>query len=184
MNVRGAHLHRISKHRLQQFDDRCFRGVFLRGELVDVDALAPKLFDLVRDPGERKNLAKEHPERLRDLRRRIDAHLEASAKLSPDRPPQRVPLTDADVQHLAEGDYAEGDYAEVDESNQGARVSASGEIIVEQKQPPTLRSGPNLEIADLGPGGGYMMCASDHFYYTPLENIQAYADAARECVYG
>ena len=35
----------------------------------------------------------------------------------------------------------------------------------------------------LGPGGGYIMCASDHFYFTPLENIQAYADAARECVY-
>lgn len=38
-------------------------------------------------------------------------------------------------------------------------------------------------FAKLGPGGGYIMSASDHFYETPLENLQAYSDAARECVY-
>ena len=31
--------------------------------------------------------------------------------------------------------------------------------------------------------GGYILSASDHFFETPPENIRAYADAARECVY-
>jgi len=34
-----------------------------------------------------------------------------------------------------------------------------------------------------GPGGGYMMCVSDHFFEAPPENLLAYAEAARECVY-
>ena len=34
-----------------------------------------------------------------------------------------------------------------------------------------------------GPGGGYMMCVSDHFFEAPPENLHAYAEAARECVY-
>jgi hypothetical protein len=35
----------------------------------------------------------------------------------------------------------------------------------------------------LGPGGGYIMSPSDHFFHTPAENLKAYADAAKECVY-
>jgi uroporphyrinogen-III decarboxylase len=34
-----------------------------------------------------------------------------------------------------------------------------------------------------GPGGGYIMSPSDHFFHVPPENLQAYADAARECIY-
>jgi hypothetical protein len=34
-----------------------------------------------------------------------------------------------------------------------------------------------------GPGGGYMLCVSDHFFEAPPENLRAYAEAARECVY-
>lgn len=34
-----------------------------------------------------------------------------------------------------------------------------------------------------GCDGGYIMSASDHFFETPAENLKAYADAARECVY-
>lgn len=34
-----------------------------------------------------------------------------------------------------------------------------------------------------GRNGGYIMCASDHFFHTPKENLIAYANAARECVY-
>jgi len=34
-----------------------------------------------------------------------------------------------------------------------------------------------------GPGGGYTMSPSDHFFETPVENLEAYARAARECVY-
>ena len=34
-----------------------------------------------------------------------------------------------------------------------------------------------------GPGGGYIMSPSDHFFETPPENLQIYADAASECRY-
>jgi len=43
------------------------------------------------------------------------------------------------------------------------------------------------EVHDLfttyGQGGGYIISTSDHFFDAPLENLKAYADAARECVY-
>jgi uroporphyrinogen-III decarboxylase len=35
----------------------------------------------------------------------------------------------------------------------------------------------------LGPGGGYIMSAADHFFEAPVENLRAYAAAARECTY-
>lgn len=38
-------------------------------------------------------------------------------------------------------------------------------------------------FAELGPGGGYILSPSDHFFETPVENLQHYADAARECRY-
>jgi uroporphyrinogen decarboxylase len=38
-------------------------------------------------------------------------------------------------------------------------------------------------FAELGPGGGYIISPSDHFFETPAENLQHYADAARECRY-
>lgn len=39
-------------------------------------------------------------------------------------------------------------------------------------------------FADLGPNGGYIMSPSDHFFETPPENLQRYAEAASECRYG
>jgi uroporphyrinogen decarboxylase len=38
-------------------------------------------------------------------------------------------------------------------------------------------------FAEYGAGGGYIMSPSDHFFEASVENLQAYADAARECVY-
>ena len=35
----------------------------------------------------------------------------------------------------------------------------------------------------VGPNGGYICSLSDHFFETPLEKLQYFADAARECVY-
>lgn len=35
----------------------------------------------------------------------------------------------------------------------------------------------------VGYEGGYILSCADHFFETPPENIQIYADAARECVY-
>lgn len=34
-----------------------------------------------------------------------------------------------------------------------------------------------------GPGGGYIMSPSDHFFHIPEENLRAYAEAARKCIY-
>ena len=34
-----------------------------------------------------------------------------------------------------------------------------------------------------GPGGGYILSASDHFFHAPVENLRAFAEAGRECVY-
>lgn len=34
-----------------------------------------------------------------------------------------------------------------------------------------------------GKNGGYILSTCDHFFNAPLENLKAYADAARECVY-
>lgn len=38
-------------------------------------------------------------------------------------------------------------------------------------------------FADLGPGGGYILSPSDHFFEAPVENLRAYAEAARACRY-
>jgi hypothetical protein len=35
----------------------------------------------------------------------------------------------------------------------------------------------------VGPDGGYILSASDHFFDTPPGNLRVYAEAARECVY-
>lgn len=34
-----------------------------------------------------------------------------------------------------------------------------------------------------GPDGGYILSTSDHFFDVPVDNLRAYADAARECRY-
>jgi uroporphyrinogen-III decarboxylase len=34
-----------------------------------------------------------------------------------------------------------------------------------------------------GTNGGYMMSACDHFFHAPVENLKAFAEAARECTY-
>ena len=34
-----------------------------------------------------------------------------------------------------------------------------------------------------GQGGEYMISAADHFFETPPENLQTYADAVKECIY-
>ena len=35
----------------------------------------------------------------------------------------------------------------------------------------------------VGYEGGYVLSCADHFFETPVENLQIYSDAARECVY-
>jgi uroporphyrinogen-III decarboxylase len=41
-----------------------------------------------------------------------------------------------------------------------------------------------IELFDkVGTNGGYICSASDHFFETPMENLSAFADAARDCTY-
>jgi hypothetical protein len=46
-----------------------------------------------------------------------------------------------------------------------------------------IRSKVHKLFREVGYDGGYICSCADHFFETPLENIQAMADAARECVY-
>ena len=38
-------------------------------------------------------------------------------------------------------------------------------------------------VQEAGARGGYIISTCDHFFNTPVENIKAYAEAAKECVY-
>jgi len=35
----------------------------------------------------------------------------------------------------------------------------------------------------VGSEGGYVLSCADHFFDTPVENLRAYVEAARECAY-
>lgn len=49
--------------------------------------------------------------------------------------------------------------------------------------PEKIREAVHTLFERVGQEGGYICAASDHFFDAPLENIQAMADAAKECVY-
>jgi len=49
--------------------------------------------------------------------------------------------------------------------------------------PEQIRAETRRLFEALGPGGGYILSASDHFFEAPLENLRALAEAGRECVY-
>ncbi len=49
--------------------------------------------------------------------------------------------------------------------------------------PDAIRAEVRRLFEGYGRDGGYVMSASDHFFETPVDNLRAYATAARECVY-
>jgi len=49
--------------------------------------------------------------------------------------------------------------------------------------PEIIREMVHRCFREAGPEGGYIMATSDHFFHASEENLRAYADAARECVY-
>lgn len=49
--------------------------------------------------------------------------------------------------------------------------------------PTQVRSETRRLSEILGPGGGFILSASDHFFHAPIENLRAYAEAAHEFVY-
>lgn len=55
--------------------------------------------------------------------------------------------------------------------------------VLEQGTPAQVRAEVHRLFERAGPGGGYICSTCDHFFQAPIENLQAMADAAKECVY-
>ena len=58
--------------------------------------------------------------------------------------------------------------------------------VLERGTPETIRETVRKAFAETGGAhgpGGFILCTSDHFYNVPVENLRAYAEAARECTY-
>lgn len=49
--------------------------------------------------------------------------------------------------------------------------------------PEKIRSETYRLFEAFGPGGGYILSASDHFFHAPVENLRAFAAAGCQCVY-
>ena len=49
--------------------------------------------------------------------------------------------------------------------------------------PEQIRKETRRLFEGFGKDGGYICAASDHFFETPVENLKAFADAGRECIY-
>ena len=49
--------------------------------------------------------------------------------------------------------------------------------------PEQIRTEVRRLFEGFGRDGGYLLSTADHFFETPVENLRAYAEAARECVY-
>jgi hypothetical protein len=69
----------------------------------------------------------------------------------------------------------------------GGQVALIGGLdqnsVLEVGTPEEIRRHVHAMFAAYGVGGGYIMSPSDHFFHVPPENLQAYAESARECVY-
>ena len=55
--------------------------------------------------------------------------------------------------------------------------------VLTEGTPEQIRSMVTKLFETVGPNGGYICSASDHFFETPVENLRIFAEAARECVY-
>ena len=55
--------------------------------------------------------------------------------------------------------------------------------VMTEGTPELIRSKVFELFEKVGDRGGYIMSLSDHFFDVPPEDLQAYAEAARECVY-
>jgi uroporphyrinogen decarboxylase len=68
--------------------------------------------------------------------------------------------------------------------NRVALIGGLDQFNVVTRGPNELIRGKVLELFEkVGYDGGYICSLSDHFFDTPPEHLQAYADAARECLY-
>jgi uroporphyrinogen-III decarboxylase len=69
----------------------------------------------------------------------------------------------------------------------GGRVALIGGVdqfnVVTDGSPDQIRAAIHKLFETVGKDGGYLCALSDHFFETPVEKLQIFADAARECVY-
>lgn len=78
------------------------------------------------------------------------------------------------------------DPAKVREAFAGNRAMIGGMDqfnILTSGTPEQIRAEPRRLFEGFGRDGGYICSASDHFFETPVENLKAFAAAARECTY-
>jgi len=82
-----------------------------------------------------------------------------------------------------------GDVADVGDVKRriGDRVALIGGMnqfqVLTQGTPKAVRAEVHRLFEEAGPGGGYICSACDHFFDAPPENLKAFAEAGRECVY-
>lgn len=69
----------------------------------------------------------------------------------------------------------------------GGRVAMIGGLdqynILTSGTPEEIRAIVHKLFETVGDAGGYICACSDHFFEAPVENLMAFADAAKECVY-
>jgi len=69
----------------------------------------------------------------------------------------------------------------------GDRIALIGGVdqfnVLTDGSPERIRANVHELFERVGYNGGYICSLADHFFDTPPANLQAYADAARECVY-
>jgi uroporphyrinogen-III decarboxylase len=72
-------------------------------------------------------------------------------------------------------------------SRVGSRMALIGGLdqnsVLEVGTPDQIRRHVHELFEAYGTGGGYIMSPSDHFFHVPVENLEAYGRAARECIY-
>ncbi len=69
----------------------------------------------------------------------------------------------------------------------GNRVALIGGVdqfnVLTNGTPELIRNTVHRLFEEVGQDGGYICSLADHFFDTPVENLTAYANAAKECVY-
>ena len=69
----------------------------------------------------------------------------------------------------------------------GNRIALIGGMdqfnVLTRGTPETIRKQVHTLFEKVGYEGGYILSCADHFFETPVDNIQVYAEAARECIY-
>ena len=55
--------------------------------------------------------------------------------------------------------------------------------VLSDADPEEIKSQVELLFQKVGSDGGYILSCADHFFHAPIENLRAFSDAARDCVY-